>query len=120
MSDYPEHDKLAAVRTQSQAQGELLDWLSERGLVLMRWVESDEETVRDCLKCYHLTDASEARCECKHCEGTHQITTMAHREGWCPEIRPVQELLAEYHGIDLDRIEAEKQAMLAEIRAAQQ
>lgn len=30
---------------------------------------------------------------------------------------PIRKILAKYHGIDLDRIEAEKRQMLAELRA---
>lgn len=64
MSEYPEHDRLQAVHVESQAQGELLEWLRDyKGIYL-------------------------------------DITT----------------ILAEYHEIDLNKIETEKRAMLAEIR----
>lgn len=32
--EYPEHEKLALVKDKSQAIGEFLDWLSERGIRL--------------------------------------------------------------------------------------
>lgn len=66
MSDYPEHDRLSAIKDESQAQGEFLQWLSDEGEI-------------------HL-------------------------------YRPLKELLAEYHEIDLSKIETEKRAMLAKIR----
>lgn len=66
MSEYPEHDKLSAIKAESQAQGELLEWLADRG-----WL--------------HLPMS-------------------------------IQNVLAEYHEIDLKKIETEKRAMLAMIR----
>lgn len=66
MSEYPEHDKLTLVKDESQAQGEILEWLADRGWLNLR--------------------------------------------------TSIQAVLAEYHEIDLDKIEAEKRAMLAKIR----
>jgi hypothetical protein len=37
MSDYPEHDKLAAVQRKSQAIGEFLDWLNEQGILMAKY-----------------------------------------------------------------------------------
>ena len=42
MSDYPEHDKLNAISDKSQAIGEFIDALNDRGIVLAyanRWGE---------------------------------------------------------------------------------
>lgn len=80
-SAYPEHEKLAAVKDQSQAIGEFLDWLNGDGVHLARW---DEEWDR-----------------------------------YFPVHESINALLARRFGIDLDRIEAEKRAMLDEIRAVQ-
>lgn len=66
MSDYPEHDKLSAVKSETQAQGEFLQWVCDEEGIYLR--------------------------------------------------RSINELLAEYHEIDLDKIETEKRAMLAKIR----
>lgn len=66
MSEYPEHDKMQAIKNDSQAQGEILEWLSSsKGIMLGQGIS---------------------------------------------------ELLAEYHEIDLKKIETEKRAMLAKIR----
>jgi hypothetical protein len=43
MSDYPEHDKLQAVKIESQAIGEFLD-LNDQGIVAARW---GDESVGD-------------------------------------------------------------------------
>jgi len=47
VSDYPEHDKLAAVSGETQAAGEFLTWLAAQGYVIGRWmaVRRDERLV---------------------------------------------------------------------------
>jgi len=43
MSDYPEHDKLSAVKDESQAIGGFLDWLkNKRGLTLCETIETPD------------------------------------------------------------------------------
>lgn len=42
-SSYPEHDKLHAVRAESQAQGEFLEWLQRKGLVLCERTKSESQ-----------------------------------------------------------------------------
>lgn len=79
MSNYPEHDKLSAVKDQTQAIGEFVDWLhDEKEIVLAR--------LDDCGRAY----------------GAGSLL----------------DLLAEWAGIDLDKIEAEKREMLETLRAA--
>lgn len=116
MSDYPEHDKLTKVAPESQAQGELLEWLSSQGIHLMvRW---EGEEPDDCTSCWHGSDASRDRCtttqRCHACKGTHQV--MRYRAAWVPDHRSIPDLLATYHGIDQRKLEQEKRAMLAAIR----
>lgn len=73
---YPEHEKLNAVKDQSQAIGDFLDWLnSEKGIVLANYGNSD-------------------------------VAWLA------PDGTAKERLLAEYFEIDLDKLEAEKRAML--------
>jgi hypothetical protein len=46
----PELDKMSAVRDESQAIGEFLEWMSSRGLVFAKWVDRgihDDELVED-------------------------------------------------------------------------
>ena len=45
---YPEHDKLAKIRDKSQAIGEFLEWLQEKGIHLGRYVD-DYSTHMDTL-----------------------------------------------------------------------
>lgn len=116
MSEYPEHDKLTKVSDVSQAQGELLDWLMGQGVHLMRWEEFTETAA--CVACSHISDAARERCaarqNCPGCKGTHQV--LRHREGWIHEKRSIQDILAEHHGIDQQKLEREKRGMLASLR----
>lgn len=78
MSQYPEHDKLSEVKTQTQAIGEFLDWASDSGVQLCRLEDNDH---------------------------------------FYP-VGSFMPLLAEWAGIDMDKIEAEKRQMLDELRKA--
>ena len=82
MSDYPEHQKLRAVKDKSQCVGEFIEWLGEQGIML--------------------------------CCNDGQV-------GMYPINWPITEsrnkLLARFFGIDLNRLEDEKLAMLDEQRA---
>jgi hypothetical protein len=94
---YPEHDKLSKVRNESQRIGEFLDWLSERGMQVMRWHEGDE-TVSGCSWCQpHMDEFMEQKCaerqRCEHCQGTHE--QIEHVEGWV-RAGSIQDILATY------------------------
>lgn len=80
MNEYPECEKMAAIREKSQGIGEFLDWLSERGIILASYYEE---------------------------------------AGLSPRHTNIEQLLAEYFNIDLNKVEKEKQAMLAELREKQ-
>lgn len=62
------------------------------------------------------TDSASQRGICCHCgKGRHyEVTGLS---AWTPESRGVLQLLADWAGIDLNKIEAEKRQMLAAIRA---
>jgi hypothetical protein len=115
---YPEHEKLTAITPQSQAQGELLEWLAGKGVHLMVYYSTDEERTEPCTKCFHFTETAATLCGCRHCKGSHEVKRTVHEEGWLPYSRPVNNILAEYHGIDQAKLEAEKRAMLDELRAS--
>ena len=74
MSDYPEHDKMNAVKEESQAIGEFLTWAEGEGMILY-----------------------------------HQFARV-------PVMKSTNQLLADYYGIDLDEVNAEKRRMIQEIR----
>ena len=91
MSEYPEHEKLAAVRVRSQAIGEFLETMSRRGVVLCTYQESRSEL--DCAGGRLYQDS-----------------------GFYPENEPIGKRLADYFGINLVKIDAEKVAMLGNLR----
>jgi len=48
MSDYPEHQKMGAIKEQSQTIGEFLDWLFSKGVILAHYQgQLDELMPRD-------------------------------------------------------------------------
>lgn len=123
-SQYPEHEKLLAVKEQSQAVGEFLEWLGERGVRLMEWLEDvPEENV-----CRYTGDTFTSSCvggrlvrrgsdcgECPRCHGTGFQTD--HVKGWFGwEDKGVEHRLALFFGIDRKKLADEKDQMLAEIR----
>lgn len=78
MSDYPEHDKLTAVKDQTEAIHDFLEWCAMRGAIQL--CEFDERS-----------------------------------DHFWP-IDSDDNLLAEWAGIDLKKLEAEKRQMLDRIR----
>ena len=86
---YPEHMKMKAVKSESQAIGAFLDWLSEEE-------HPDREGTKYSLRLAYYPWASNEMCS------------------WDERI---EKILARYFDIDLETIEAEKQAMLEAIRA---
>jgi hypothetical protein len=94
-TEYPEHEKLRAVREKSQAIGEFLDWLGEeKGLSLVVQHEHDG-----------------------NCRGEDGRNGCGYRKGdYAPSFASTRALLAEFFEIDEERLEREKRAMLAELR----
>ena len=101
VQQYPEHEKLHVIKDQSQACGDFLDWLgSEKRIVLAR--------------------------EHQHDEGCYDDPTSKNRQRLCGLMKnelafivvDKVKLLAEYFEIDQAKLEAEKVAMLEEMRAS--
>jgi hypothetical protein len=128
MSKYPEHERMKAVRDKSQAIGEFIDWLrsEETPYTIAEWeewraCEAGDEWVPK-RKQWHCVDGrmiggydlDEDLGECETCEGTGRIKPETPR--LYPARIGIEALLARYYDIDLDKINDEKDAMLAEIR----
>jgi hypothetical protein len=123
MSNYPEHDKLTAISDQSQAIGEFLEWLPSQGRFIGAW-----RTVVDCpgggiwekwscIGGVKVNDRTgEEGDECPVCDGRGVVDAAEP----IPEVAyvDINKILAEFFDIDLNKLEAEKRAMLDEIRAA--
>lgn len=98
MEEYPEHEKLHKVADESQGIGEFLDWLNDQGIVLMRWVD-------------------EVRTEEVEHRFTGKLSTRkVYIQEWQYTGESIQALLARYFEIDLEKIDAEKRAMLGAMR----
>ena len=82
MKEYPEHEKLEAVKDESQAIGAFFDWLQNER----------HPTLQMCI----VTD---------HADHPFQPAPVS-----------IRQLLAEYFSIDLKKIDAEKDEMLACLR----
>ena len=94
----PECDKLKAVSGSSQDIGEFLDWLTgEKGLTVCNEHEHDE-----------------------WCEGEDEIIMCGTQsKEYTPAMLNIEKLLAEYFEIDLNKVEKERRAILAELQKAQ-
>jgi len=122
----PEHDKLAAIKHQSQAIGEFLDWLSERNVRLADYREAkwicDECGVLD------LEDVNHPRAGVRydglHTDGPLYVHRMCGKpaehvpQGLYMYGKTTVDLLAEFFDIDQNKLEAEKRAMLDQLRKA--
>lgn len=107
MSDYPEHEKLSAVKDESQAIGEFLDWL-KGGFEGSPGYEICEHHDGDYSEAALIADALSGRETEKEFDPS----------GFRPIGATIPQLLARYFNIDQEKIESEKREMLAKLRAA--
>lgn len=126
--NYPEHEKLSAIKDQSQAIGEFLEWLQgSKSARLLTWHEADVEepcTGDLMLGCNDGNKAAResgrvfsrggVRVRCDVCKGTGKV--IRHEQGYVP-VGSTQDLLAEFFEIDQAKLEQEKCAMLDGLRA---
>lgn len=88
--DTPELDKIQGVHDQTQAAGAFLEWLTQNGVTLCKWQDFDEDDEDETI------------------------------EGYYPVFLPIQELLAEWQGIDQNKAELERVALLEWVRQQQE
>lgn len=87
MSEYPECEKLHAVSDDSQKIGEFLEWLKRKYYICEFW---DREKLDD------SGDQS--------------------NEGFYPNYKSIQDLLAEYFEIDMNKVEEERREILKSLQ----
>lgn len=92
-SEYPEHDRLHSIKEYSEQIGAFLEWLSDDGVVLARKHKHTDGCYED----------GERVCG----ESSGELAYNYQR---------IEERLARYFEIDLNKIEKEKREMLAAIR----
>jgi hypothetical protein len=107
MADYPEHERLREVTAKSQAIGEFLEWMSDEGIRRMKYGLYNDLAIHG--------DAMHVAEDCDVCDdyGFYEVT----REGYVPDGRSIETLLADFFVIDRDKLEAEKRQMLEELRS---
>jgi hypothetical protein len=93
-----EHERLSLVKDKSQAIGDFVEWLAEKGIHLARYHAHSEG-------CYPDDVDSEEWPTCGTSENKLTVDST-----------PITKLLAEHFDIDLDKLETEKRQMLADIR----
>lgn len=110
----PECDRMLAVADESQRIGDFLDWLEQQGMQLTRWAERTETLSESCSRCSRCL--GEFR-NCRRCGGSGSVEVTRSRQGFEPDPRGFEQLLADYYSIDLRKIESERRAILASLRA---
>jgi hypothetical protein len=117
MAEYPEHEKLAILRDESQAIGEFLDYGLPRlgnGMAIYERTFTDCEC-RACRKLTRGTMHSEDELATGKYENGRMIEPVKH-ERWLPTTRSIPSMLAEHFEIDQKALNREKEAMLDEQR----
>jgi hypothetical protein len=127
MPPTPELDKMSAVREQSQAIGEFLDWLTgEKGLSLCRQQVSGNNGkpqirwkagVRKC-KQYRASIRSREPDRNDLYNGDAELNPEHEHwpSGFFPANENIEKLLAEFFEIDLNKVEEERRAILEALR----
>ena len=93
---YPECDKIVAAHDKSQVIGEFLDWLKSRGIRLGQWKPTPSELVLNRMTGKRIPADDE--------------------ETFVEYFTSKEKILAEFFGIDLNKVEEERRAMLESIR----
>jgi hypothetical protein len=115
MSAYPEHDKLLECKAERKAIGEFIDIGLGRlfgGMALYEKVE----IACECQWCL-MGQADMAPIIVHNREDLDRARDgIVYEQRWMPTMRSPADVLAEYFGIDRDKIDAEKAAMLEAVR----
>lgn len=111
MSEYPEHEKLQAVATESQTVGEFLDWLDGQGIQLMHYQEANGEP-----RWIRASTGEPVPINSWFDDDVVENPDYV-PAGWYGDHVSIQDRLADFFDIDRDEIEKEKRAMLASIRS---
>ena len=129
MSDYPEHNKLSAIKEQSEAIGAFLEWLSEQRIELARYEDAASSDEPQDLIVGHTPDGQPIYVNDETGEESPFVRAFRRRanpdywhraEGYYPIHKRIEAILAEYFEIDLNALEQEKRAMLNTLRAEAQ
>lgn len=123
---YPEHEKLHPQVEFSQRCGEFVVWLNEVHSILLAKYDEKQDACRNCQHedehrarqdkggWWYCTFEDDATGECCDCDNAD----FGNPDRLYPQNMTLNDLLAEFFGIDRAKLEAEKRQMLTEMRAA--
>lgn len=129
--DTPEHDKFRPYQEDAQTIGEFLEWMRSEGIQKMKWGTATTDTA--CVysramdgspRCYQgiLYDTTlagtrkeESGRECPKCEG-HGYMEVSY-EDWIPDGRTIEQLIADFFGIDKKKFDDETEAIYQYVSA---
>jgi len=113
---YPEHEKLSKIKDESQSIGEFMEWLEgEKEMHLGTYHKHDER----CINPEWHDDVNKGKDPIfSEEEWVDKFMCGCQENELVPIHYDVQKLLAEFFGIDLDKLEKEKRAMLDELQKA--
>jgi hypothetical protein len=92
----PETDKMLAVKDNSQAVGEFIEWLGRNKMVIARYASKEDEWAD---------------------EGEERVATGVKEGDLLPVYTSIEKMLAKYFKIDLDKVEKEKRQILEDLRS---
>lgn len=118
---YPEHAKMREVADKSQAIGDFLDWVAQhRNGQLVAYEPRDLEITCPDIRCDRGKLSATFRGadrDCPRCGGSGVVVEpILDHYPLRNSDNDLRKLLAEFFGIDQDKLEAEKQAMLEALR----
>jgi hypothetical protein len=123
---YPEHEKLQPQVEFSQRCGEFVVWMNEEHGILLAKYDERQDACRNCQHedihkprrgsagwyyCSFEDDATGECCDCGRAD-------FGNPNQLCQQNRALNDLLAEFFGIDRNKLEEEKRQMLDEMREA--
>lgn len=114
--NYPEHEKLHAIKDQSQSIGEFIEWLGENGYSICerRDAESRSERVKKIFSPSGRAVEDFGSAFCAILEAVADNACLY----WPTTKRLPESLLADYFKIDQNKLEDEKRAMLDHLRTS--
>jgi hypothetical protein len=116
MTKYPECDKALKIRNQSQAIGEFLEWAANtKNLRLASEHVHDDD---DCFGPHNHGKEFENCLSGRACTSKQELTCPFETGGFVPLHTRIEDLLYQFFEIDPEKIEAERRAMLTELRGA--
>lgn len=123
---YPEHEKLEAVKDESQTIGEFLEWLlSEHGVTLCRYEEEARSEADRYVIAGHTPKGEPIYVNDETGDESPNIVSWNRKRnpdywyksaGFYPLNQTIETVLASYFRIDLKKIAAEKEAIYQELR----